>query len=122
MNKIIKSTIYYSLGMAFLLVTGCKKDFQNPNAATSTQVLSSAKGLMGTAIGIHRTYSLNVAPGTADANGFITKEVMLLNAGNTSELQLTREGTAMYGTNALLGNLWPTSTNCIYYHNILSMC
>jgi len=100
-----------------LLGTGCKKDFQNPNAATSEQVLSSAKGLMGVAIGIQRTYSLNVAPGIADANGFTTKEVILLNAGNTSELQLTTGGSAVDGTNALLGNIWITANKCIYDAN-----
>jgi hypothetical protein len=114
MNKIIQSTIYSSLAVALLMGTGCKKDFKNPNAATSEQVLSSAKGLMGTAIGIQRTYSLNVAPGIADANGFVTKEVILMNAGNTSELQLSTGGTAVDGTNALLGNIWTTANKCIY--------
>jgi hypothetical protein len=117
MNKIIQSTIYSSLAVVLLMGTGCKKDFQNPNAATSEQVLSSAKGLMGTAIGIQRTYSLNVAPGIADANGFVTRELILMNAGNTSELQLNTGGTAVDGTNALLGNIWTTANKCIYDAN-----
>ena len=117
MNKIIQSTIYSSLAVVLLLGTGCKKDFKNPNAATSEQVLSSAKGLMGTAIGIQRTYSLNVAPGIADANGFVTKEVILMNAGNTSELQLSTGGSAVDGTNALLGNIWTTANKCMYDAN-----
>lgn len=117
MHKIIQSTIYTSLAIVLLIGTGCKKDFQNPNAATSDQVLSSAKGLMGVAIGIQRTYSLNVAPGIADANGFTSKEVILLNAGNTSELQLTTGGSAVDGTNALLGNIWITANKCMYDAN-----
>jgi hypothetical protein len=117
MNKIIQSTIYSSIAVVLLMSTGCKKDFQNPNAATSEQVLSSAKGLMGTAIGIQRTYSLNVAPGIADANGFVTRELILMNAGNTSELQLNTGGTAVDGTNALLGNIWTTANKCIYDAN-----
>ncbi|MEO7768320.1 MAG: RagB/SusD family protein [Ferruginibacter sp.] len=112
MNKLIQSTIYSSLAIV-LLLAGCKKDYDNPNAAISSLVLTSSKGLMGTAIGIQRTYSLNVAPGIADANGFITKEVILLNAGNTSELQLTTGGTAVDGTNALLSNIWTTANKCI---------
>ncbi|MCW3089255.1 MAG: hypothetical protein JWP81_324 [Ferruginibacter sp.] len=116
MNKLIQSTIYSGLGV-LLLTAGCKKDFDNPNAATASQVLNSAKGLMGAAVGIHRTYSLNVAPGVADANGFVTKEVILLNAGNTSELQLTTGGTAVDGTNALLSNIWTTANKCIYDAN-----
>lgn len=117
MKKIIQSTIYGSLAVLVLLGSGCKKDYQNPNAATAAQVLNSAKGLMGTAIGIQRTYSLNVAPGIADANGFVTNEIILRNSGNTSEFQLSIGGTAVDGTNALLGNIWISANKCIYDAN-----
>lgn len=43
MKKIIHITIYSSLAALLIQATGCKKDYTNPNAATSTQVLSSAK-------------------------------------------------------------------------------
>ena len=115
MKKIFQLSIYAA--SACIILTGCKKNFSNPNAATASQVLSSSKGLMGTAIGIQRTYSLNVAPGIADANGLLTGETFLLNAGNTSELQLTTGGTAVDGTNALLGNIWTTANKCIYDAN-----
>jgi len=76
---------------------------------------------MGTAIGIQRTFALNVAPGVSDANGLITGETFLLNAGNTSELQLTTGGAAVDGTNALLGNIWTTANKCIYdANNVIS--
>jgi starch-binding outer membrane protein, SusD/RagB family len=117
MKKIFQSTIYISAAALLLVAAGCKKDFENPGAATSSQVLSSAKGLMGTAIGIQRTYSLNVAPGTVDANGLVTGETFLLNPGNTSEFQLTTGGNAVDGTNALLGNIWTTAHKCIYDAN-----
>src|SRR5689334_9720590 len=102
MNKIIQTTIYSSLILVLLMGTGCKKDFQNPGGATFPAVSSSPKGLMGVAIGIQRTYSLNVAPGIADANGFATGEVFLRNSGNTSEFQLSLGGSNVDGTNALL--------------------
>ncbi|MEO5593727.1 MAG: RagB/SusD family protein [Chitinophagaceae bacterium] len=118
MKKIIKIAIYPVFALMLLSVgTGCKKNYSNPNAATSAQVLNSSKGLMGTAIGIQRTYSLNVAPGVSDANGLVTAETFLLNAGNTSELQLTTGGAAVDGTNALLGNIWTTANKCIYDAN-----
>jgi hypothetical protein len=117
MKKIFKATIQISAAALLLVATGCKKDFQNPGAATASQVLTSAKGLMGTAIGIQRTFSLNVAPGITDANGLVTGETFLLNAGNTSELQLTTGGNAVDGTNALLGNIWTTANKCIYDAN-----
>ncbi len=117
MKKIFHSICYISSLVALFTTTGCKKDFDNPNAATSAQVFSSAKGLMGTAIGIQRTFSLNVVPGAIDANGLVTNETILLNAGNTSELQLTTGGNAVDGTNALLGNIWISANKCIYDAN-----
>ncbi|MFT3935858.1 MAG: RagB/SusD family nutrient uptake outer membrane protein [Chitinophagaceae bacterium] len=116
MKKITKIAIY-AVCLLLLGSIGCKKNYSNPNAATSAQVLASSKGLMGTAIGIQRTYSLNVLPGVSDANGLTTNETFLLNAGNTSELQLTTGGNAVDGTNALLGNIWTTANKCIYDAN-----
>jgi hypothetical protein len=117
MNKIIQTTIYSCLLMVLFVGTGCKKDFQNPNAAASDLVLNSSRGLMGVAVGIQRTYSLNVAPGISDANGFTTGEIFLRNSGNTSELQLSQGGNKVDGTNALLGNIWITANKCIYDAN-----
>lgn len=106
-------------GLAFLLLqaTGCKKDFSNPNAATSQQVFSSAKGLAGIAVGLQRTYASNVSYGMSDATGLLTGETILLNAGNGSELQFTTGSNAVDGTNALLGNLWSTTNKVIYDAN-----
>jgi len=117
MKKIIKIALFPVCAWLVLGGTGCKKNYSNPNAATSEQVLSSAKGLMGTAIGIQRTFALNVAPGVSDANGLTTNETVLQNAGNTSELQLTTGGNAVDGTNALLGNIWTTANKCVYDAN-----
>lgn len=114
MKKLFQTIIYCSLFVLLIALPGCKKNYDNPNAATASQVFSSAKGLMGTAIGIQRTYSLNVSPGVSDANGLLTNETFLLNAGNTSELQLTTGGSAVDGTNALLGNIWTAANKCIY--------
>ncbi len=100
-----------------IIGSGCKKDFANPNAATADQVLTTAKGLMGVAIGIQRTYALNVMAGTANANGLVTNETFLLNPGNISEFQLSTGGTAVDGTNGLLGNIWSTANKCIFDAN-----
>lgn len=106
---------------ALFLSTGCKKDFENPNAATSGQVLTTAKGLMGVAIGIQRTYSLNVINGVADANGLVTNETFLLNPGNIGEFQFSTGGAAVDGTNSVLGNIWSTANKCIFdANNVLS--
>lgn len=106
-----------ALAGLMLAGTGCKKDFANPNAATSDQVLTTAKGLMGVAIGIQRTYTLNVLAGIANANGLVTNETFLLNPGNISEFQLSTGGTAVDGTNGLLGNIWSAANKCIFDAN-----
>ena len=117
MKKIIQSIVYTGLAAVLITAPGCKKDYTNPTAATSAQVLSSAKGLAGVAVGLQRTYAANVAYGMSDANGLITGETILLNAGNGSELQFTTGGTAVDGTNALLGNVWSAASKVIYDAN-----
>ena len=116
MKNIIKQSTYILLATS-MLATSCKKDYSNPNAATSDLVFSSAKGMMGTAIGIQRTYSLNVLYGIADATGLITNETFLLNPGNLSESQFFTGGVAVDNTNALLNNVWTTTSKCIYDAN-----
>ncbi|MES2374329.1 MAG: RagB/SusD family protein [Bacteroidota bacterium] len=119
MKKIFQSIMY--TGLAAVVITGCKKDYTNPSAATSAQVLSSAKGLAGVAVGIQRTYASGVAYGLSDANGLTTNETILLNRGNTSEAQLTDGGNLVDGTNGLLGNIWTTSSKVIYdANNVIS--
>lgn len=117
MKRIFQSIAYTSLVAVLLTTSGCKKDFNNPTAATSAQVLSTAKGLAGVAVGLQRTYANNVANGVADANGLITGETILMNAGNTSEFQFSNGGNAVDGTNALLGNVWSTAHKVIYDAN-----
>lgn len=117
MKKTISITIYLSLVVLLIQSTGCKKDYNNPNAATSAQVFSSPKGLVGVVIGIQRTYASNVAYGMYDATGLVTNETFLLNPGNTSEFQFSTGGTAVDGTNALLGNVWTTAGKVIYDAN-----
>lgn len=117
MKNIFQSIVYTGLAAMLMTAVGCKKDYTNPTAATSAQVLSSAKGLAGVAVGLQRTYTANVAYGLSDANGLITGETILLNAGNGSELQFSTGGTAVDGTNALLGNVWSTASKVIYDAN-----
>jgi hypothetical protein len=115
--------VFYKINlMLFIIVMisgimSCKKDFKNPNAAASDQVFSSAKGIMGVAIGIQRTYSLNVEYGLADATGLITNETFLLNAGNASEAQFSAGGASVDNSNGLLSNVWTSSSKCIYDAN-----
>jgi len=117
MKKSIQTSIYTGLAALLLTTAGCKKDFSNPNAATSDQVFSSAKGLAGTVVGLQRTYASNVAYGMSDATGLITNETILMNPGNVSEFQFSTGGAAVDGTNALLGNVWSSANKVIFDAN-----
>lgn len=116
--------ILYKYQIAFLLgivsLTSCKKDFVNPNAPTTDQVFSSARGLVGVNLGAQRTYSLggaSVVYGLVTANGFTTNEVILMNAGNVAEFQFSRGGTAVDATNTVLANIWTNANKVIYDAN-----
>jgi hypothetical protein len=113
---------FYSLKIAlvlmlFMTASSCKQDFKDPNGALATDVLKSAKGLTGVAVGLQRVYSVG-RPGvffsSITANGFVTNELFLSNAGNIPELQLFTGGAKVDGTNAILTNLWANSSKIIF--------
>src|SRR5215212_460919 len=99
-------------GLSVLLLlsqTSCKKDYVNPGAATETQVFSSPQGLTGVAIGLQRVYTAGRGSSLYNRvalNGLLTKELVVLNQGNTSEYQLELGGGSVDPTNTILGGLW----------------
>ncbi len=118
--KKIKYIIQSTLLLGIVSLTSCKKDFVNPNAPTTDQVFSSARGLVGVNIGNQRTFSLggaSVIYGVVTANAFTTNEVILMNSGNTAEFQFSRGGTSVDATNTVLGNIWTNSNKVIYDAN-----
>lgn len=97
--------------------SGCKKDFVNPNAAPEDQVFTSSRGLTAAAIGLQRTYAFSRASSLFNivtANGFVTNELRLLNAGNIPELQLSTGGATVDGTNTILTNIWSNGSKIIF--------
>jgi starch-binding outer membrane protein, SusD/RagB family len=102
------------------ITTGCKKDFSNPNAATQEQAFSSDQAATAVALGIQRNYSTTAASplyNVVDANGFVTNELVLRNAGNIPELQLSTGGAAVDATNTALLNVWTKSSKIIFDAN-----
>ncbi len=100
-----------------VVISSCKKDYTNPSAAGKDQVLNSVQGLTGVVVGLQRAYTLGMASpvyNTVTINGFTTGELILLNAGNTAELQLSTGGGSVDGTNTVLSSLWATSNKIIY--------
>ena len=114
-KQIIKLSIF---GIAaVLLFQSCKKDYVNPNAATEEQVFSSPQGLTGVAVGLQRVYTAGRASSLynrVSINGLVTKELTVLNQGNTGEYQLQLGGGSVDGTNSLMSGLWTSSNKIIY--------
>ena len=114
-KQIIKLSIF---GIAaVLLFQSCKKDYTNPNAATEEQVFSSPQGLTGVSVGLQRVYTAGRASSLYNRvtiNGLVTKELSVLNQGNTGEYQLSLGGGSVDGTNSLMSGLWTSSNKIIY--------
>ncbi len=105
------------IALVALVISSCKKNYTDPNRATSDRILSSANGLTAVSAGLQRVYSLGRGSSlynVVTANGFITKELRLLNQGNTAEYQLSQGGTVVDGTNTMLAGLWTNSNKIIY--------
>lgn len=97
--------------------SSCKKEYKDPSRATQDKLFGTASGLTGVSVGLQRTYSLGRASNlynTVAADGFITKQLLLLNVGNLPEAQLTTGGTAVDGTNTMLAGLWTSSNKIIF--------
>jgi starch-binding outer membrane protein, SusD/RagB family len=112
-HKLILILFLFSM----LIQTNCKKDFIDPNRAIEEQVLSSSKGLTGIAVGLQRIYTLGRASSLYNLvtiNGLLTNELFVVNAGNTSEVQLQTGGNSVDGTHAMLGTFWNSCNKIIY--------
>ncbi len=112
-----KTFIVFGLFALVMNITGCKKDYSNPNAAPDNAVFSSSRGLTAAAIGLQRTYSLSRAGSIYNivtANGFVTNELIILNTGNTSEAQLNTGGPSVDGTNSIIANIWANASKITF--------
>lgn len=116
-NRSIKNiTAIILLGIMFLQ-TSCKKDFTDPSRATEDQVFTSAKGLTGVVVGLQRVYTLSRGSTTYNLltiNGLTTNELIVVNTGNTAEVQLAAGGTSVDGNHTMLTTFWTTCNKVIY--------
>lgn len=120
MKKYIEIYNYRLLVLALagvMAMASCKKEYKDPNAALSDDVLASSRGLTGVAVGLQKLYSAG-RPGvyfsSVTANGFVANELFLTNSGNVPELQLSTGGNSVDGTNTILANLWANSNKIIF--------
>lgn len=118
-KQIIKLSIY-GLSALMLLFQSCKKNYINPNAAGNDQAFGSPQGLTGVANGLQKIYTAGRASSLYNRvtiNGLVTKELTVLNQGNTGEYQLQLGSGSVDGTNTLAGGIWTTSNKIIYDAN-----
>ncbi len=110
MNKNILK--YIVLGSLLTVGTNsCKTDteYLNPSAASEKQVTTDLNGLVALANGLQYRFSIGrQSPMYAMtvANGLTTKELKVLNAGNTDEQTLQDGGNNVSNTNSIISNLW----------------
>src|SRR5438045_1690471 len=116
-KNIIKIVMIITLASSVIIQSGCKKDYTNPNAATDDQVFSSPKGLTGVVVGLQRVYTLGRGSTLYNAftvNGLTTNELVVVNTGNTSEVQLAAGGNSVDGNHATLTTFWTNLNKTIY--------
>jgi starch-binding outer membrane protein, SusD/RagB family len=109
MKNIIK---YIALGLLPIIgMNSCKTDteYLNPSSASEKQVTADLNGLIALANGLQFRYSVGrQSPVYAmiTANGLTTKELRVLNAGNTDEQNLQDGNASVLNANSITTNLW----------------
>jgi starch-binding outer membrane protein, SusD/RagB family len=108
MKKIINTIVL----VAVFLFASCNQEYLNPSSASQKQVVSDITGLITLANGLSFKYSITrLSPNYTlpTIGGLLTKELAVLNAGNTDELNLSLGGASVLGNNGVISNLWNQS-------------
>lgn len=101
-----------ALGVLLLSASSCDQEYLNPSSASEQQVVNDVNGLMTLCNGLQARFTINRAsPGytLATTNGLLTRELTVLNAGNTEEEFLRQGANNVQGTNAVISQLWAQS-------------
>lgn len=116
----IKLSSAFLLALVLIQVVGCKKNYTDPSKVPPGDALTTARGLTGVVVGLHRVYSVSRASSLYNqvtTDGFVTRQLNIINQGNTAEYQLFQGGTAVDGTNTILAGLWTGSNKLIFDAN-----
>ncbi len=109
-------TIAAFLSLA-LVQSGCKKNYTDPARANDDLALTSQRGLTGAAVGLQRVYTLgrgSTLYNLITINGLTTNEMIVVNTGNTAEVQLAAGGVLVDGNHTMLTQFWSTCNKVIY--------
>jgi hypothetical protein len=107
---------------AFLLAltffhSSCKKDYIDPSRANEVDALTTPRGLAAVVVGLQRVYTFQRGSSLYNLvtiNGLTTNELIVVNPGNTAEVQIAAGGTSVDGNNAMLTTFWTTNNKVIY--------
>lgn len=98
---------------ALLTQQACTQEYLNPSAVSQQQAVSSVDGLLTLCNGLQYRYTANssvsVLYNAVAAGGLTTRELIVLNAGNVDEDNLSKGLGNVSNTNAVVRNLWTTS-------------
>ncbi|MBO9203611.1 MULTISPECIES: RagB/SusD family nutrient uptake outer membrane protein [Niastella] len=116
----IKYTTCFAMAALMLLSVACKKDYADPNNAAVENVVKSSIGLTGMVIGLQKNYTATRAGSIYNlitTDGFVSKQLVILNQGNTAEYQLYQGGPYVLNTNSIAISFWTNCNKVIYDAN-----
>jgi len=118
-NKIIKIVAIFLITCNAIVQTGCKKDYTDPNKAMEDDLFANPTkaGLAGVVTGIQRVYTWQRASNLYNLitiNGLVTNELIVVNAGNTAEVQLAAGGNSVDGNHTMLTTFWTNLNKVVY--------
>ncbi len=87
------------------LLFGCKKDYQNVNQPTETQVLTTKSGLLGLAVGLNSNFASSTYFFVTEVPGLSTRELGDISTYVTPA-ELVLGGSALSDDNTGIGGLW----------------
>lgn len=95
--------------MIIWAMSACTGEYLNPGTASELQVINSQSGLIALVNGLQQKFTTSragVIYAAITADGLSTKQLRVLNAGNTDEVLLESGGQSLINSNGILNNLW----------------
>ncbi|MBK8698971.1 MAG: RagB/SusD family nutrient uptake outer membrane protein [Saprospiraceae bacterium] len=103
---------FFVLVAALLLASCAKDEYLNPSQASEESVVKDINGLIALANGLQQKYTVSrVSPvySYITASGLSAGELLVLNAGNTDEVNLQAGQANLISNNAVISRLWEQS-------------
>lgn len=118
-KNILQSTYRKSIAASLLIVSlaACKKNYTDPTGPSSGQAFSTAITLTDVSVGLQNWYSASRAGlvyNTISADGLLTNQLYVVNAGNTDEAQLGIGGNSVQNTNAIVTGMWTVCNKIVF--------